>query len=231
MHEEAAGHCPELGCLVLVRGLCFHLPQVSTSSLGFFLCRAGWLEVISTLTLRSPNVIPPRQHHIVLGSFIVSSLIQLTHLSVIRSNAAMNDNADRGLCLEIPALVQPSTPGKLPNDRKFKEATESGGRPGGEETGTKHSCSFSPSAARLKHAVLAAKRKVTGSLRTGNLITTKASSDTSNLMFSSSFDSAPDAYSPGRHYVPYLCWTGRELGKLDSLFTHETSICLRVESI
>ena len=52
----------------------------------------------------------------------------------------------------------------------------------GEGTGTKRSCSFSPSAARLKHALLAAKRKVTGNLRTGNLIITNASGDTSNLL-------------------------------------------------
>lgn len=52
--------------------------------------------------------------------------------------------------------------------------------------------------AGLKHAVLAAVRKVTRNLRTGNLIITKVSRDTSHLlMISSSLDCMLNTYRSG----------------------------------
>lgn len=80
--------------------------------------------------------------------------------------------------------------GKLQSGRKFEEATErEGWRPGGKGRKQDTAAHLVLQRIGLKHTVLAAKRKVTRNLKTGNLIITKASKDTSNLlMFSSSLD-------------------------------------------
>lgn len=141
MAEEEAGCWPEL----MVPGS--SPGKVLTPGLSLFLCKAGWFEVTTGLSLIFSKIISPKHHHfLILGSFILPDLIQLIHFSEIRSLTAMKNHGERGLCLEIPALVQPRRPQEVTgNSRKQLQV--------GEGKGTKHSCSFSPSAARPKHAV------------------------------------------------------------------------------
>lgn len=178
------------GSLALVLGLSFLPPSgIYLTGLSLFIGKASWLEVTTTLTL-----ISPKQHNLlVFGSFILPDLIQPTHVSEIRSVTIMEDKCRQWRwwgVLRDTSAVHPVPWGKLQSGRKFEEATErEGWRPGGKGREQDTAAHLVLQQIGLKHTVLAAKRKVTRNLKTGNLIITKASKDTSNLlMFSSSLD-------------------------------------------
>lgn len=86
MHEEEAGHWAELGALVLVPGLHFHLPQVLILSFSFFIVKRQ-VTLHFSLILISLNVNSPQTAQ---SSSLrkLHSLVQPIHFSVIRSLVA-----------------------------------------------------------------------------------------------------------------------------------------------
>lgn len=70
MAEEEAGCWPEL----MVPGS--SPGKVLTPGLSLFLCKAGWFEVTTGLSLIFSKIISPKHHHfLILGSFILPDLI------------------------------------------------------------------------------------------------------------------------------------------------------------
>lgn len=164
------------GALVLAPGLCSHLPQVIIPSLSLFIVKlAGNSPLYSHFNFPKRNS-PPKST--ILQSQKAAFSRPAYPLFCSQKPRCTKDKDKSWSALRDISICSAQCPGQVAsmtgNSRKQLKA--------GEGTGTKRSCSFSPSAARLKHALLAAKRKVTGNLRTGNLIITNASGDTSNLL-------------------------------------------------
>ena len=120
------------GALVLVPGLCSNLPQVLIRSLSLFIVKLArdspryshfnFPKCNSPQTAQSSSL---RKLH---------SLVQPIHFSVVRSLVTWRTRINRGLCLEIPALVQPSAPDRLPEWQEIQGSNWKQGK--GQEQNT-----------------------------------------------------------------------------------------------
>lgn len=100
--------------------------------------------------------------------------------------------------LRLTSAVQPSAPGEVAMGQEIHRREWNGGVTQGKGQEQNTAAHLVLRQAGLKHAVLAAIRKVTRNLRIGNLIITKVSRDTSHLlMFSSSLDCMLNTYNSG----------------------------------